>query len=145
MKRSENFPLKPCEVCGIPFEPEATVRQRQRVCDLLSCRQERKRRAQQRWVANNPGYFKNRYANLKEWLAQHPDYLVNYRRARRMPAARRDIQDELSACENRSTSNRRDIQDELNAKITKSQLYLDRSRTLLGDIQDELSALMLVI
>lgn len=139
MKRSDNPLLKTCEVCRADFTPEARVAQRQRVCRKLSCQQERKRRAQQCWVANNPGYFKGRYVNLKEWLARHPGYLANYRRAR-MTAARRDIQDELSAYESKSTFARRDIQDELSAKITKSQLYLEQSHALLGDIQDEIAS-----
>ena len=140
MKRSECSPVKPCEVCGVDFTPDPRVGSRQRVCRKLSCQQERKHRAQQRWVANNPDCFKDRYVNLKEWLSQHPGYLANYRRTR-MAVTRGDIQDESSACKNKSTCARGDIQDELNAKITKSQLYLERSRLLLGDIQDELKRL----
>jgi hypothetical protein len=140
MKRSECCQVKTCEVCGADFTPDPRIGSRQRVCRKRSCQQERKHRAQQRWVANNPGCFKGRYVNLKEWLARHPGYLANYRRTR-VAVTRGDIQDELSACENKSTSTCRDIQDELNAKISKSQLYLERSRLLIGDIQDKLKRL----
>ena len=41
--------------------------QRQRSCARPECRRERKRRAQQQWVAENPDYFQGRYEYVKAW------------------------------------------------------------------------------
>lgn len=93
---------KVCEVCGDLFTPDSRVGERQRVCKKPSCKQERKRRAQHRWVSNNPDYFKDRYDYFKGWLAIHPGYLQTYRQRKKLQAqvSRRDIQDELTSCKN---------------------------------------------
>ena len=54
-----------CEVCDREFVPDPRVKDRQRVCQRLSCQLERKRRAQRAWVARNPGYFKQYYQDQK--------------------------------------------------------------------------------
>lgn len=104
---------KICEVCHITFEPDPRVKERQKVCKNLRCQREHKRRAQQRWLARNPDYFKNDYPRLKEWLKTHPDYLRNYRASKRTaaPETRFDIQDELITSENKVLSKVLDILD----------------------------------
>src|SRR5262245_37773281 len=118
-----NKPTKICEICHVAFTPDPRVRERQRACQKRDCQQERKRRAQNNWLAQNPDAFRGRYPKLQQWLAKHPDYLKNYRARQKQPAlpAPTDIQDELSTCQDlRLTQLRQlvDIQDEITAKIT---------------------------
>lgn len=127
----QDIQSKICAVCRDAFEPEPRVGERQQVCKKLSCQRERKRRAQQRWLARNPDYFKNDYPRLKEWLKTHPDYLRNYRASKRTaaPETRFDIQDELSTSENKVLSTvleALDIQDEISSKITVAKRHLRR-------------------
>lgn len=128
---------KICEVCGEVFAPDPRVGNRQRVCKKLSCQVERKRRAQKRWVAKNPGYFTGRYPYLKQWLKRHPDYLKNYRYREKSPSkpVLFDIQDELTSYKNnkkRLVSFRfRDIQDELISCLNKQLLLLRASEKLI--------------
>jgi hypothetical protein len=96
MKKQQH---KICEVCSETFIPDHRVGDRQRVCNKLACQRERKRRAQQRWIANNPTYFQGRYPETKAWLDEHPGYLKRYRAQKKvvMSTSATDIQDELTA------------------------------------------------
>jgi len=114
---------KICEICHLAFTPDPRVGERQRVCRKLRCQRERKRRAQKNWLAKNPDAFRDRYPKLKQWLANHPVYLKNYRNRKKQltVAIGRDIQDELTGCQNSSLITLRqllDMQDEITAKIT---------------------------
>ncbi len=116
-------PTPTCEICHLAFTPDPRVGERQRACRKLSCQLQRKRRTQKNWLAKNPKAFRDRYPKLKQWLAQHPGYLKNYRaRQKRLgPFPPGDIQDELSPYSNRSLTHLRQIlamQDEITAKIT---------------------------
>lgn len=120
---------KRCAVCREQFIPDKRVGARQQVCFRLSCQQERKRRAQQRWLSNNPDAFKGRYVNLKEWLKLHPGYLKNYRHRRTAPGGSlgSDIQDELTYCKSymlQALQHSLDIQDEISSKITMAKKQL---------------------
>ncbi|NIR46948.1 hypothetical protein GWO43_00505 [candidate division KSB1 bacterium] len=122
---------KLCEVCQAAFEPDPRVGERQRVCKQLRCQRERKRRAQQRWLAANPDYFKGQYGRLKDWLQAHPDYLKNYRARRSAtpydPCG--DIQDELTTSQNTVLETVRDIvdiQDEITSRIITAKRHLHR-------------------
>jgi hypothetical protein len=56
-----------CAICGRHYRPDRRAGRRQRSCARPECRRERKRRAQQQWVARNPGYFRGRYEYVKAW------------------------------------------------------------------------------
>ena len=117
---------KVCAVCQAPFTPDRRVGESQLVCSKLSCQQERKRRAQKRWLANNPGYFKGRYPYVKSWLDAHPGYLKKYRARQKAvaPGANFDIQDEITSRKDYmllALHNTLDIQDEISSKITISK------------------------
>lgn len=56
-----------CEFCGRFFVPDRRVGKRQRSCSDPACRKKRKRAAQRKWVADNPGYFCGRYEVVKQW------------------------------------------------------------------------------
>ena len=56
-----------CQICGRHYRPDRRLGRRQRSCARPECRCERKRRAQQQWVARNPGYFRGRYEYVKAW------------------------------------------------------------------------------
>ena len=82
---------KRCPYCGRFFRPDYRVGDRQKSCKDAKCRKKRKRESQMRWLAANPGYFKGRYGNTKDWRQSHPDYQRKWRRAKRG-----EIQDEIS-------------------------------------------------
>jgi len=119
---------KNCEICQAAFEADPRVGERQRVCRQLACQRERKRRAQQQWVAKNPGYFAGRYPQLKIWLATRPEYLRTYRQVRSSAPtpASGDIQDESTPDFSKHLLAARDIQDEISVKLNKSRQHLEQ-------------------
>ena len=75
--------LKRCHFCGRYFRPDPRVGERQKACRREPCRKARKLLAQQRWTERNAGYFRGRYAYVKQW------------RAKRKALVRPMIQDEI--------------------------------------------------
>ncbi len=71
---------KRCRFCCELFTPDPRLKGKQYACSAPQCQLERKRAKQRRWVGRNPGYFKRRYDNTKEWLRSHPGYAAQYRR-----------------------------------------------------------------
>lgn len=69
---------KRCVYCRRWFVPDPRT-PHQKTCERKRCRLKRKRDAQERWVASNPGYFEGRYSNTKRWLAKRPGYLRGHR------------------------------------------------------------------
>ena len=127
---------KPCAVCQNHFIPDTRVGERQLVCQRLSCQQGRKRRAQKRWLSQNPGYFTERYPYVKAWLNAHPEYLKQYRARKKALLEQRssDIQDELTCSKNcvlTALNNTLDIQDEITSKITTSNKHLKALASLI--------------
>jgi ferredoxin-thioredoxin reductase catalytic subunit len=80
---------KRCAYCGRFFRPDRRVGDRQKSCSSPQCRVRRKKEAQERWLAANPGYFRGRYGNTKHWREFHPEYQRLWR------ARRREIQDKI--------------------------------------------------
>lgn len=89
MENRANAQQKRCAYCGRFFRPVCRVKDRQKSCDSLECRARRKKESQKRWVKANPGYFKGRYENTRQWRKAHPDYQRQWR------ARRGEIQDEI--------------------------------------------------
>lgn len=79
-----------CAYCGRFMRADYRAGDRQKSCRDEECRKKRKRESQRRWLEANPGYFRGRYPNTKEWRESHPDYQRQWR------AKRREIQDEIS-------------------------------------------------
>lgn len=73
--------MKHCEICGAPFTPDPRTRRFQKVCDQVSCRRARKRRADQAWRVKNPGYSVGRAGKTRAWAKAYPDYWRQYRAA----------------------------------------------------------------
>lgn len=73
--------IKCCIICGKGFAPDARTRRFQQACSKPSCRRARKRQADQRWCANNPGYASSRALKIKKWSQQYPCYWKHYRAA----------------------------------------------------------------
>ena len=71
--------LKPCEVCGKSFAPDARTRELQKVCGKRACRRERKRLADARWRTANPGYRDQN--KMRQWAGQYPNYWRLWRAA----------------------------------------------------------------
>lgn len=128
MKR--NPQAKTCLVCKELFTPDPRVGDRQKVCKKLTCRLERKRLAQNRWVAQNPDYFKGRYPQLKETI-------LRYQREKRLetnPKFSSTIQDELTGKDINMLAELQkvvDIQDELKRAITICKRRLTLAFSLL--------------
>jgi hypothetical protein len=66
-------------------------------------------------VEANPGYFKGRYVNIKEWRKRHPDYQRLWRKKRR------EIQDEIP-----------------HSEPTRTILLVIPEKILKNEIQDEI-------
>lgn len=80
---------KRCVYCGRFFKPDNRIGDRQKSCKDKECQKKRKKESQRRWLETNPGYFRGRYPNTKEWRSRHPEYQRQWR------AKRREIQDEI--------------------------------------------------
>lgn len=118
-----NQQQKICRICHDPFTPNIRVGQRQKVCNKISCQRERKRQKQQCWWKENKHLYKDRYEEyLKDWLAQRPGYLKNYRQKKHLekPA---DIQGQLTIRKIKTIPDF-DIQAELNAIFSERKLSL---------------------
>lgn len=75
------LPLKRCPYCRKLFKQDSRIKDRQKVCSNAECQKRRKNDYQKKWQEKNPMYFQGRYSRLKEWLAENPDYLKNYRQS----------------------------------------------------------------
>jgi hypothetical protein len=71
-----------CQICGRHYRPDRRAGRRQRSCARPECRRERKRRAQQQWLARNPGYFRGRYEYVKTWRQRRREQLQHERERR---------------------------------------------------------------
>ena len=71
-----------CQICGRHYRPDRRAGRRQRSCTRPECRRERKRRAQQQWLAKNPGYFRGRYEYVKTWRQRRRDQRQHERERR---------------------------------------------------------------
>lgn len=68
---------KRCRVCRDWYRPDPRVHKDQTVCAKRACRRERKRRADRRWRAANPGYRDK--DKVCQWAAGYPDYWQHWR------------------------------------------------------------------
>jgi hypothetical protein len=84
---------KRCVYCGRYYKPDPRVRRTQKSCNDPKCRARRKRESHKKWLEANPDYFKGRYAEVKEWRKNHPDYQRLWRKKAR------EIQDEIPPSE----------------------------------------------
>ena len=84
---------KRCVYCGRYYRPDPRVRNTQRSCKDPKCRAKRKRESHKKWLEANPDCFKGRYAKIKEWRNNHPDYQRLWRKKAR------EIQDEIPPAE----------------------------------------------
>lgn len=89
MENMREVQQKRCAYCGRYFKPDPRVGDRQKSCKDNKCQAKRKKEGQKKWLEDNPGYFKGRYANTKEWRRNNLDYQRKWR------AKRREIQDEI--------------------------------------------------
>ncbi len=104
-----------CAYCGRFFKPDKRVGARQNSCQDKKCQKKRKKDSQKKWVEANPGYFRGRYSNTKEWRKRNPDYQRQWR------AKRREIQDEIPS-----------------KKPIKTLRLVVPDKWLKGEIQDEI-------
>lgn len=84
---------KRCKVCEKSFRPAPRRWKKQAVCYRKKCRKQVKKSEQKRWLRKEPGYFRDRYRTLKgnwdyagylrDYRAEHPEYVAADNRARR--------------------------------------------------------------
>jgi len=119
---------KVCFVCKENFIPDPRVGDDQTVCAKLNCKLQRKKRAQKNWLAENPGYFKGRYPQLKEQILAN-----NKKKAQSRLQDCSSIQDKLTSNQNKlltALEYLMSIQDEITHKITKIKYCLQDTLTL---------------
>jgi hypothetical protein len=73
---------KRCLYCGQKFVADARIGQRQKACSK-ACQRLRKRQNNAHFSRSNPGYWTGRYAYLKAWRDQHPDYQRQWRESKK--------------------------------------------------------------
>lgn len=115
-------PSKVCLICKENFIPDPRVGDRQKVCSKSYCKLQRKKLAQQHWLAKNPGYFQGRYPQLQDQIRANKK-----NKAPTRPPAWSGIQDELSSNQNKlltALQYIRRIQDEITRHITTSNDWL---------------------
>ncbi len=119
---------KVCLICHEEFVPDPRVGARQKVCQKLSCKLQRKKLAQQNWVQKNPDYFKARYPQLKQQIRA-----TKQREAQSRPAICFSIQDKLTSNQHKlltALETLMSIQDEITRIITKGKSLLQVSLIL---------------
>jgi len=72
-----NVRKKRCRMCRDWYRPDPRTRGIQKACGKPVCRRERKRQADRRWWASNPGY--RDAAKTRQWAAGSPSYWQRYR------------------------------------------------------------------
>lgn len=68
-----------CPYCKRTFRPHPRVGSRQKTCGSPTCKKSRKVQTDAHWRRQNPDCCQDDYERVKEWLAQHPGYLKQYR------------------------------------------------------------------
>lgn len=70
-----------CLICGDVFIPDARTRVFQKACGKEFCRRARKKLADRKWRAKNPGYSSGRAGKMRAWAREYPRYWQDYRAA----------------------------------------------------------------
>ena len=65
-----------CRHCNELFLPDSRNRTRQRYCSRPECRKASKDVSQDKWLKNNPDYFRGpiHVERVRQWRAKHPGY-----------------------------------------------------------------------
>jgi len=72
---------KRCQYCGTFFVPDKRIGDRQKACSA-TCQKLRKRDNNRSFSRKNPGYWRGRYGEVKQWRQEHPGYQRQWRQAR---------------------------------------------------------------
>ena len=86
---------KRCAYCHSAYRPDPRTARFQKSCLAPACRHKRKQEAQEKFLKENPNYFRGRYGQIEKWLAAHPGYLANYRATHPEHMAKKRLQDRL--------------------------------------------------
>ena len=145
-----------CRYCGRDYVPDPRTAAIQKSCARTSCRKERRRQAQARYLAANPDVFQGLYPKTRAWLKRHPGYLRRYRahhadyvaqdhrsrveRRRRARRQKSDIQDAMRRREIEEIRTLRgsDMQDTIRRQLERVLTFL--GRPALSDIQDAIGS-----
>lgn len=72
---------KRCLFCHVSFLINPRVGERQKTCGSQACQKALKGANNRRFRDRNPEYYRQDFARLKDWLADHPGYLQAYRQS----------------------------------------------------------------
>lgn len=111
---------KRCRYCGRLFIPDRRVGDRQKACSA-QCRKLRKKDNNRAFSKNNPGYWRGRYDELKQWRLKHPDYQRSWRQKRKQAT---------------QSSSSAEIQAEMFTKVLDS---VEKNLLLLREIQAQIA------
>ncbi len=84
---------KRCHYCGGLFIPDPRVGHRQKACSI-ACQRLRKKENNRAFTEKNPGYWSERYEEIKQWRQRHPDYQRRWRQTKRRGRSPSEIQAE---------------------------------------------------
>ena len=82
-----------CRYCGNFFVPDPRVGNRQKACSIV-CQRLRKKENNRVFTEKNPGYWSQRYEEVKQWRQRHPDYQRRWREAKKKGMTATEIQAE---------------------------------------------------
>ena len=68
-----------CPFCRRWFDPHPRLKQRQKTCGQRDCSRRQKRKSNEQWRRENPGYFHGVYPQQKEKYGTRFDYRRRYR------------------------------------------------------------------
>ena len=123
LEQKRMLPRRRCPFCRRWFHPHPRLKQRQKTCGRPECRQQQKRKSNQKWRSKHPDYFRGTYARQKEkygtraeekrrYREQHPDYVRrntacvrNWRQQRRQAPVSPTSSDPRSTPGSEKTSN----------------------------------------
>lgn len=71
-----------CRYCGNFFVPDPRVGNRQKACSI-ECQRLRKKENNRAFTEKSPGYWSQRYEEVKQWRQRHPDYQRQWRQKRK--------------------------------------------------------------
>jgi hypothetical protein len=125
---------KMCRYCKSLFIPDPRVGERQKTCGDPLYQKAHKAENNACWRKRNPGYFRNDYSRVKQWLEHHPGYLKEYRQTHPEYVKKNH---EAQRVRDRSKKLCLDIQAEIKAQASEITNQLWNLPHL--DIQDEIS------
>lgn len=96
-----------CLYCNDLFQPDYRNRGRQKYCRKAACKRAGKRASQQKWLHENPDYFRgtSHVNRVRQWRQKNPGYWRNCKNKPKGRLKRRALQDD---CNEQTTRGQKD-------------------------------------